>query len=493
MNENKICVVIKGPSYEEAYHQISKTSAVADIVELRLDYFNNWNLLALKNLKNSFSIPMIFTLRDHSQGGRYCRDENSRLQLIRQCAELEPEYLDIEYHVDPDFIKNISQEHPKIKLIVSYHNFTTTPDDLDALYDSLKISPASLYKIAVTAENTLQALELLLWTKKNSDKNLITISMGSYGQVTRILGPIFGNKFTYACLDESEATAPGQLTTYELRDRFHYYSLNPSTSIYGLIGDPVDQSLSHISHNALFQSCSIDAIYVKMQVHPHEVEDFLKLARQISFKGISVTMPLKEVVMKYLDIIDSQAKAIGAVNTLHFENGEIHGYNTDSLGAVNALEKMFPVKDKSILILGAGGAAKAIAYEASKRGARLTIANRDIHKAQALAKNLNCKAVALEMIDHKIQYDALINCTPLTQPINPEYLDNVKVLMDIKTKAINTPFIQQAKERKCKIVYGYKMFIEQAIGQYSLWLKEKIPVEKARQVLESSVRANLGI
>ncbi len=226
-------------------------------------------------------------------------------------------------------------------------------------------TPAFFYKIAVTAKNCLDALRLVCWAKK-SDGKLIAISMGSHGQVSRIFGPITGSPITYAALEEDQKSAPGQLSAKTLIERYHHRSLNLHTALYGLIGDPVDQSISDKTHNSLITACGLNAQYVKVQVCPAELSDFLQFAKKLPFQGLSVTMPLKEHILPFLDDIDPQAFDIGAVNTILFEKSKIFGFNTDGTGALNAIEKECQVKNKRIVIIGAGGAAKAIAYEAHR-------------------------------------------------------------------------------------------------------------------------------
>ena len=285
---------LKDPTFEEARQQISKAVVCADLVELRLDCFTLLDLVALKILRSQFSIPMIFTLRSQIQGGSYTQSEENRLADIRRLIELKPEYLDLENHVSACFIAEISSQCPEIKLVLSYHNFADTPEDLESIYQEMQKTPASFYKIAVTAKNCLDALRLVCWAKKSDDK-LIAISMGSYGQVSRILGPMMGCPITYAALEEDQKSAPGQLSAKTLIERYHHRSLNPHTALYGLIGDPVDQSISDETHNSLITVCGIDAVYVKIQVNPSELSDFLQFAKQLPFHGLSVTMPSKRI------------------------------------------------------------------------------------------------------------------------------------------------------------------------------------------------------
>lgn len=483
-----ICVVIKGPTIEDAYQQITQALAHADLVELRLDYFSELDLVALKKLHAHFSIPMIFALRSTSQGGEYKKSEENRLADIRQLTQLKPAYLDLEYHVPLHFIEEITSQFPDNKLILSYHNFVETPqnDDLEKIYQNMRQIPACFYKMAVTAQHSLDAMRLLCWAKK-MDNQLFIISMGPHGQISRILGPIMQYPITYATLEEHLTTAPGQLTAQTLLERYHYRSLNSRTALYGLIGDPVDKSISDETHNHLIATCHLDAVYVKIQITKSEVADFLQFAKQLPFRGLSVTMPLKECIFPFLDHIDSQACDIGASNTLLFEKNKISGFNTDGIGALNAIERQCVVKEKRIVILGAGGAAKAIAYEAQRRGAHVTILNRNAEKAVQIAQHLHCMGKGLNHMAACAEegYDILINCTPVPLPIDPAYILPQAFIMDIKTKPKETEFLKHAQEKGCRIIYGYQMFVEQAIGQVNLWFKESVKTQSTREILEN--------
>lgn len=465
-----LSVVINGPTFEEASQQIAEALVYADLVELRLDFFKSVNINDLKNLRSTYSIPMIFTLK-----GEF---------TLTSLLELKPEYIDLESSV-PSHVMEEVLKFPDIKLILSYHNFTDTPNDLEGIYREMQKTPAFFYKIAVLAKNSVDALRLICFAKK-SDEKLIAISMGSFGQISRILSPVLRCPITYAALDESKISAPGQLDAKTLIDRYHHHLLNPDTKVYGLIGDPVTKSVSDETHNHLMRACELDAVYVKIQVTKDELPEFLQLAKELAFKGLSVTMPLKEVILPFLDVIDSECFKIGAVNTLLFENNQIYGYNTDGLGALNAIESQYKIENKHLVIIGAGGAAKAIAYEAKLRGARVTIVNRDEKRAKEIAESLHCNALGLDFIP---AYDILINCTPAALPIPSDQILPYSVVMDITTKPKETAILKVAKEKGCQVIYGYSMFIEQALGQFALWFKTKVCIQKSRKILESFIVA----
>lgn len=486
-----LCIVINGPTFEDAHQQISKALEYADLVELRLDCFAKLDLAELRNLRSKFSIPMIFALRSSSQGGYYIQSEQNRLVDIRHLMTLQPEYFDLEMHVDSCFIEEISSQYPGIKLILSYHNFEETPEDLEGIYREMQKIPAFFYKFAVMPQNCLDTMRLMQW-KKMSDDKLIAICMGSHGQVSRILGPILGSPITYAALEDNQQTAPGQLSARTLIDQYHYHSLSPQTTLYGLIGNPIVNSISDETHNDLIKVCGIDAVYIKIQVTPSELANFLQFAKQLSFRGLSVTMPLKEHILAFLDYTDPFALEIGAVNTLLFEDGKICGFNTDGIGALNAIEKECFVKEKRIVIIGTGGATKAIAYEALRRGGVVTIVNRNAEKALHIAEQLHCTGIGLESMANcvEIGYDILINCTPSDLPIAPNYIIPQTIVMDITIKPKETGFLKHAKQKKCRIICGYNMFVEQAIGQFNLWFTDHS--DEYRIILENKALACLG-
>lgn len=482
-----ICVVIKGPTYEDARRQITKALEYAELVELRLDFFKEIDLEALKQLKASFSIPMIFTLRSKEQGGSFSKSESERLETLKSLLQLQPEYIDIESHVSQSTIDEIVQKNPLTKVIVSYHNFTQTPDHIERIYEEMKKTKAYYYKIAVQANHSIDVLRLLLLSY-HADGKVIAISMGTLGQVSRILGPLVGSPITYATVDDDLKTAPGQLTAKILYERYRYANLNRETALYGLIGDPIDGSISDETHNHLFESFGLNAVYIKMQVQSTEVQEFLQLAKKLPFRGLSVTMPLKEFVLPSLDFIDREAEEIGAVNTLVFKEGKISGYNTDGIGALNAIEQEINVRDKRVIILGSGGAARAIIFEACRRGASVIILNRNVDKAKQVAHHFHCVGKGLEDIDFYYEkgYDILINTTPDPMPIDSTYIHPKAWVMDIKTQPKETLFLKIALIKNCRIIYGYQMFVEQALGQFEIWFQGLLDQEECRKILEET-------
>ncbi|HRD55793.1 MAG TPA: type I 3-dehydroquinate dehydratase, partial [Parachlamydiaceae bacterium] len=373
-----LVAVITGPSKKEIEAQIQKASIHAHALEFRLDCFTDpFNL-------NDFvlSLRVIFTLRSISQGGNCQESEEKRLQKIMQLASFHPDFIDLEETVPKSFIEELKKQYPKIKIILSYHDFKETPKDLEAVLQRMQEKKTDFYKMAFYANSSLDALQMLQFLK-TTEKNVIGLCMGTYGTITRIL-----NHWTFAYVDTP--SAPGQLSLDEL---VHDYKFSSSKrdSIFGLVGNPVEKSISHITHNAFFEKKKINAAYIKMAIKKEELEQFLQKIKKSDFKGLSVTMPLKEAILPYLDRIDEKARAIEAVNTVFIQDGKLIGSNTDAEGALLALEEKTTIKNKRVILLGAGGAAKAIAFQAIKKGAFVTILNRNEEKAVQCAKQLGCE------------------------------------------------------------------------------------------------------
>lgn len=460
-----ISAVIKGPTCEEASKQVAKAHE-ADLLELRLDLFND--LTKLKAFRDSCSLPVIFTLRSQKQGGGWLLGEEERLAALLSLGELSPDYMDVEADAPAPFLTHLQERFPQIKIILSYHDYAKTPEDLEALYATMRTKKAHLYKIAVQAQGSLDALALLAFAQGKSD--LIAVSMGPYGMVSRILAPIFERPFMYAALEEGEAIP----SLSHLLECYHYKRLHPGTQIYGLIGDPVDGSVSDRSHNAFFRKKGIDAIYVKIPLKTQELAPFLSLARKLNFQGLSVTMPLKEAIIPYL-----KAASSDSINTLIAVEGGYEGISTDGIGALDAIEEILPVRGVKCTLLGYGGAAKAIAWEAHKRGAKIAVTGRSQEKAQALASQFQGDTCIKNS-------QVLINCTPLPMPISLEELSSEMLVMDTKTKPKNTPFLLSAAKKGCAVVYGYQMFVNQAYFQFLHWFPAKISIED-KEVLMSDV------
>lgn len=446
-------------------HEIIIDDIPADGIEFRLDFLAPFDIDFINKLRNQIKLPIIFTLRKPSQGG-FCTDEDvERQKKIIQLCELHPDYVDLEYDTPHDFVDDIKRRFPTIKLICSYHNFHSTPHDVDAILQQIYYKNYDFYKIATFATSTSDALRMLIFAK-STPANITGICMGEHGKITRLLSPSVGNTFSYASVTNN-TTAPGQIPLDELLHLYHYPHLNQQTEIFALLGNPVDKSVGHILHNQALRILNKNAIYVKLMVQPHELADILTYCRRLPFKGFSITMPLKELITSWLD---ENTAAYPAVNTIAVRDHRLYGFNTDGIGALMALKKHLNLQNKTIVILGAGGASHAIAHAAITAGANIIIFNRTLTKAQTLAADYHGQAYSIDQLDqlNTIDYAAIINTIP-QNVLNQDHFKPGTIAMDIVYQPIHTPFLKLAKQAGCICIPGYEMYIEQALLQIQHW------------------------
>lgn len=465
----RFCLSLFGPTLQKIKEEILQSS-MADLLEFRFDAFDDdIDLSELKKVIDELKVATLFKLP-----AQPCDEKK-----IERIMALGPALVDLEWDLPKAFVKRLRASFPSVKFLISYHDFSKTPEDLESILQKMKEHLGDLYKIACQANSSIDALRMLQFVQNK--KNLLAISMGEKGNVARILAKRFNQPWVYCARGENSL---GQLTIEEMKS-YNVDVMNEKTALYGLIGGSVSQSLSHFTHNRWMRESQINAVYVKMSVEESELKEFLARAKEIGFQGLSVTMPLKEVVMSFVDEIDEKAEKIGAINTLVFKNGKIKGFNTDATGALDAVEKRVKVFEKKVAILGAGGAARAIAFEAKARGAHVFIYNRTSRRAEKLAREFELKSGSLDELEPT--YDILINATKVEMPISQDQLRKESCVMDIKTRPRYSELLKVAKAKGCQLVFGYEMFIYQALEQFRLWFGQG----RGSEILEDELKRRL--
>jgi 3-dehydroquinate dehydratase/shikimate dehydrogenase len=419
---------------------------------LRLDQWSHWSVADIKTWLQKAHGPVLLTLR-----------QSARVQDIERLLALEPPYFDLDGTLPASLIERMIERYPQTRFIVSKH--LKSIEELEKSYRDLSQYAAFQYKLAVATPRATDALRALLFAREHPRASVIC--MGERASFARVLGPIFGNQIGFAHPDGEPPAAPGQLPYSEMNALYQYSRLNAHTEIYALIGDPVAHSIGHRHHNAVFQQRRRNAVYVKIPLLPAELQEFLAIAKHCPFHGLSVTTPLKESICAYTDVLDPFARRAGAVNTLRFRDGKICGANTDGIGALEALERQGPVRGKTILLLGAGGAARAIAWAARERGAIIAVHNRSIGRAQDLATAVGGSFGTLENLPARC--DAIVCCLSESLPLDLSRVPQEAVAMDIVYAPRDTPFLRAAAARGCRLVYGEEMFTLQAAAQTQWW------------------------
>ena len=269
--------------------------------------------------------------------------------------------------------------------------------------------------------------------------------------------------------------------------------IDQNTNLFCVVGYPIGHSLSPIMHNTAFNIMNLNAVYLAFETE--DIEDFVKGVRAFGVKGASVTIPHKTSVMKMLDELDETAIKIGAVNTIVNRSGILVGYNTDAIGAFKALEEKISINGKSCIIVGAGGAAKAIGYILKENGTDLKVANRSQKRGEELADLLSCPFIPLDKIEG-VEADILVNTTPVGMfpeiakcPVPENILKKGMVVMDIIYNPIKTKLLAAAESRSCCIIDGLSMFIKQGAEQFRLWTGLEPPLKEIKEAVTKVLRA----
>ena len=484
-----ICIPITARSPEDTVSEMISASKHADIVELRIDYIpelQNAEACIEESLKRKTK-PVIITNRPEREGGKFNGSEQDRLHLLQKAIDLGADYVDVEY----DSIKQITRRNSS-KIIISHHNFKETPHDLSKIYDDICQQKPDIVKIVTYANDiidNIRIFELL----KSAQIPTISFCMGESGYISRILTKKFGGFLTFASLEKGKESAPGQLTVNELSKIYHFENINKQTKLYGIIGNPVSHSMSPAIHNAAFIEKGLNNVYVPLKIA--NIDTFMRECRKIDFQGFSVTIPHKESVLPFLDDLDHTARKIGAINTIVNRKGKLTGYNTDCMAAVMGLEYSMKeanetLNNKKVSIIGAGGAARAIAFGLKEKGCDITIFNRTIERAEKLSHDVKCKFESFEEI-HQIDSDILINTTSIGMfpnvdqtPVSKDILKEGMIVFDAVYNPIETRLLREANENGCHTVNGLSMFINQAAEQFRLWTNIDAPIELMTKVVK---------
>ncbi len=478
-----LCISITEKSTEKIIEAIN-SDTYGDLYEIRYDLADN---LDLKKILSAVKKPLLITNRKKDEGGNFSGTESERISVLKEAIKLGADYIDIEFSSGKQAIEELKKLKGRTKIILSYHNFKEIPENLDAIYSQLEKEKCGIIKIVTFANSINDNLKIFnLLERHKAKKNLIAFCMSECGQISRILGLIKGSLMTYASISEGKESAPGQITAKALKEIYKADKLNSQTRIFGLVGNPVSESKGYLIHNKCFQKMSMNNVYVNFLVD--DAKSFFKGYKGF-FSGLSVTMPHKREVMKYLDEIDNSAKKLSAVNTIIVKNGKLIGYNTDVYGAIHAIKDKTEIMGKTVLMLGAGGVARAIAYGIIEEKGNLFVTDIDGKKAGEFCREFNCKYV--QIADRKnIKCDIFINATPVgmfpninASPIEEDFLKKEMIVFDVVYNPRETKLLETAKKRGCKVVYGQDMFIYQAVKQFELWTG-KAPVELMRKIFK---------
>ncbi|BDA46464.1 probable shikimate dehydrogenase (NADP(+)) at C-terminar half [Coccomyxa sp. Obi] len=510
-----VCTSVIADTVDGAVTEIREAAEFgADVVELRLDFLKGIDLLdpkaTLKRLLgacDAYKLPAIVTFRPAWEGGQFSGPEPLRLAVLKYAAVLGAAYVDVEYLAANFFFASEGEVPLSTKVILSHHDYDETPSDeiLEALVKEMFKGGADIAKVATTAQRIEDSAQMLALPGKSSGP-VIALAMGEKGLTSRILAPKFSGYLTFGALSPSKTSAPGQPTVSDLRKLYRLQDQSADTQVFGIVGNPVSHSRSPALHNAALAAAGMDAVYVPLLVD--ELRPFLDAFP--SFSGFSVTIPHKLAALECADEADPVAVRIGAANTLVRQpGGGLKAYNTDWSAAISAVEAGLrgeesveaPLKGERVVVVGAGGAGRALAFGALERGAAgVILCNRTREKADALAAALGDRAEAVDYADvasGKTTGDVLLNSTSIGMhpaeeetPVSAEALGSYKLVFDAVYTPLQTRLLKEAQEQGCITVSGLEMFVGQAAEQFELFTSKPAPVELMRQATLDSMQAH---
>ncbi len=490
----KIAAVIAAGTAAEAERQARAAfRRGADLVEFRFDALRRATLADVRTLAAALGPRSIATLRTRGQGGFHGSDPATRHALLQEICRQPFRYADVELTSDAihleDYAK-LARSRGK-DLIVSHHFDRPSPPGEVADVLEACLAQGTVGKVAVPCETVEQAVGLVDVAHRQKKSRFVLIGMGAAGVITRILVEDLGQEIQYAA--GHRATASGQL---DLEDAVRLRSKD--ALILGLLGHPLAHSISPQVHEAALAALHLSGIYVPFDLESSSVEPFLRDAERLRIRGLNVTIPYKETVAGLLDDLDADAEAIGAVNTVVLRDGWTKGHNTDVYGFRVSLRSLgLRMGSRSALVLGAGGAAKAVVHVLLREGASVQLANRTPDRAKALAASSDdpVDVLAIEDLNGAGPWDLLVNATPVgtnggdaAPVVGDAVLRKARFVYDLVYNPPDTPLLQAARRLGIKGTSGLDMLLYQAGKSFELWTGHEAPLAEMRKAAEEALR-----
>jgi len=500
-------VPISARSVALAHEQAGRALACgAEMLEWRTDYLEHltpetvagW--LAEVREAAGPDVPVIVTCRDTREGGAIDYPEALRIDVLLAVLGAGAEFIDLEYanFAKPEVRQRIEAglaQRPHARLILSAHDFDRPFVDIARLYRDIKDAcPRAVPKLICTARHIndcFEAFDLL----HRRDGDAIVFCMGQAGLISRVLAKKLGGLVSYASLDEASETAPGQVTVGQFKDMYRHDEIDAKTELFGVIADPVAHSLSPAIHNACFAAQQMNRLYLPLLVQGGRDElfaflDGVRARPWLDFRGFSITIPHKHSLLEYVrtqgGFVEPLAEQIGAANTLILgtrgtgHESQISAYNTDYAGALDAITAGMGIdregfRDMPIAVIGAGGVSRALVAGFSDAGAKVTIYNRTVARAEKLAVDFGCAFAPLEALAN-LEARLVVNCTSIgmhpnvdRSPVPETALKSGMAVFDTVYNPAETLLLKQAKAVGAQTIDGLAMFVNQAMAQFHLF------------------------
>jgi len=483
---DRVCGVIAAASAREMRALTRLGLRTTQTLELRLDYLRDAKERAafLDWLgRQRLQAVLIATCRSLPGGGRFQGSRKTQIEILAQAARAGCRWCDVEIetagHMAQDDLRRAVSP---ARVMISHHDFHGTPRNLSGIVYQLTRAGGQAVKIAAHCDSISDSVRICKLA--HGCRNVVAIPMGEIGLAGRILSLREGSALAYAAVEQ--ATAPGQLSLNAMEHLYRAARITRRTRVFGVIGSPIGHSLSPLLHNTAFRARKFDAVFVPFLVQ--DLGDFLSAIKPFGISGFGVTIPHKENILRHLDDCDPLAARIGAVNTVVVRGGgRMYGYNTDYVGVLRSLESRMRLAGSRILLLGAGGAARAAAFALAHAGSIVCLSARRPERARALARAVGAQVVPRGELRREF-FDAIVNCTPVGMhphggsPLRGEEL-NCRIVMDMVYRPRTTELLQCARRKGIETISGLEMFLTQGFAQYEIWTGERAPEAAMRRAI----------
>ena len=488
----RICAVVATPSAHEFRKLVRQAARETPTVELRLDWLANdrERHKALDWLKRAAprGANYIATCRRRAGGGELPGGVSEELFWLMKAREAGCTWCDLEMETLRELPgKSVAGYALPPKVMLSIHDFRRTPK-LPARMKVRERDGVDAVKVAAMSQRLSDSLRLL--RAAGGTRRVVAVPMGEIGLPARILSLREGSALVYAPV--AAATAPGQVPLGDLKELYRAHALTGKTRVYGVIGNPIEHSMSPLLHNAGYVAAKKDAVYLPFLVE--NLGEFVELVAELGIAGFSVTIPHKQKIFRYLDECEPLAEKIGAVNTVTvMRGGKLAGSNTDYVGVLKALENKMQLRGSRVVIFGAGGAARAAAFALAKAGAEVLVCARREEAARELARAVHGGVIPRRALRRE-QFDALLNATPVgmhphaeRSPLEAAEL-NCALVLDLIYRPLQTKLLRMASGRGIPAASGVEMFVAQGIAQWELWMGCRAPGAAMRAAVLKKLR-----
>jgi 3-dehydroquinate dehydratase/shikimate dehydrogenase len=484
----QLCVTVTGRTMEEL-RRARDSAAGADLVEVRLDGVDRPDAAAAIEGRLR---PVIVTCRPRWEGGAFDGSEAERRRLICDAIAAGAEFVDVEMRAE--FAAEVVRMRRGRGVIVSTHVFDGMPKDVAERVRCLRSTGAEVVKFAAAAQSlseTLPLYELGAQSDPRADgQDHLLIAMGPHGTHTRVLSARLKNRWTYC----GDGGAPGQIPAPRMLSEFGFRRIRPDADLYAVVGSPIAHSLSPAMHNTAFAHTGVNAAYVALDAR--DAEDFVTFARAMDVRGASITAPLKVSLMSEIDDLDPLAREVGAVNTLRIRDGRWSGYNTDVAGFLAPLAGRMALRGTRAAILGAGGAARAVAIALKREGADVRVCARRVEEAKTVADLAGVRVGTFP--PQPGSWDVLVNATSCGgRRGDPSLMQGVhldgEIVFDLVYSPAETPLVAQARASGCWTIGGIEMLIAQAEKQFEIWTGAAPPPGLFRAAIDSVSGWQVGV